>query len=152
MDQKQNKKIELKNELDIIKKETEEYKNKYLRALADYQNYEKRVRDEKDLINQNAIILLVLKFLPLLDNLDKADIFIKDQGLKMVKDSFHKILKDLGIEEIDLIEKEYDPHLAEAIEIVKGDKDNIIQEVLRKGYKFGDRVLRVAQVKVTKKS
>lgn len=143
------KKLQL--ELEKVKKEVEEYKNKYLRALADYQNYEKRIREEKMQVEQIAMRGVFLKLLPFLDNLDKAEVFVKDSGLKMVKDGFHKTLQEMGLEEIHVLGKHFDPHLAEAIEIVEGKEENIVQEVLRKGYKFVGKVLRVAQVKVTKK-
>lgn len=145
----ENKK--LKEELQKAKKELEEYKNKYLRALADYQNYEKRVAGEKQEITKIANSQLLLKLLPILDNLDKAEVFIKDNGLRMVKDNFYRVLKELGIEEIEILRKEFNPQLAEAIDVVDGDKDNIVVEVLRKGYKLNNTVLRVAQVKVSKK-
>ncbi|MBI4009192.1 nucleotide exchange factor GrpE [Candidatus Roizmanbacteria bacterium] len=141
----------LKKEIDELKKQIEDYKNKYLRALADYQNYEKRVKEEKDIVQQVAVINVLLQLLPFLDNLDKAEVFFKDAGLKMVKDSFNKTLQEIGLEEIQVLDKEFDPHLAEAIDVIKGDKDNIVREVLRKGYKYNGKILRVAQVKVSKK-
>ena len=61
-----------------------------------------------------------------------------------------QILKDEGLEEIEVLDQEFDPHQAEAVEIVAGTEDNIITEVVTKGYKFGDRVIRPAQVKVSK--
>jgi len=152
--QKKDKKdelIKIKEENEVFKKKIEDYKNKYLRALADYQNLEKRVIEEKESIIKNANQNLILKLLPFLDSLDKAEIFVKDQGLKMVKDSLIQVLKDTGVEEIDLLNKPFDPQISEAIDIVNGDEDNIIVEVLRKGYKFKDKILRVAQVKVSKK-
>lgn len=129
----------------------QDYKNKYLRALADYQNFEKRVQEEKYNFEKAAEEKFVLKLLPVLDHIEKAEVFVKDQGLRIVRDSLLKILKEVGIEEIDLKGKEFDPHLSEAVDIVSGDKDNIIVEVLRKGYKFREKVLRAAQVKVSKK-
>ncbi|OGK31524.1 nucleotide exchange factor GrpE, partial [Candidatus Roizmanbacteria bacterium RIFCSPHIGHO2_12_FULL_36_11] len=72
-------------------------------------------------------------------------------GLKMIKDKFVQIIRDEKIEELQVLGKEFDPHLAEAVDVVKGEKDNIIVEVLRKGYTLNGKVLRVAQVKVTKK-
>ena len=154
---KDNKKIKVhqdksKEEIESLKKQTEEYKNKYLRALADYQNFEKRVREEREEVVKSANKSLILKLLPFLDNLEKAEVFIKDQGLKLSKDQMEKALQELGLEELEVINKEYDPYTAEVIEIVKGDKDNIVVEVIRRGYKLGDKILRVAQVKVTKKT
>ncbi len=144
---KENKKLEIER----LKKEAEEYKNKYLRALADYQNLERRVEEKRQEEMVNASKNLLLKLLPIVDSLEKAEIFIKDKGLRMVKESFYQFLKSQGIEEIDILGKEFNPQLAEAIEVTEGDKDNIVVEVLRKGYKFNNKILRVAQVKVSKK-
>jgi len=143
--------VKLKEYNESLKKQVEEYRNKYLRALADYQNLEKRAIEEKDLIVKTANKNLILKLLSFLDSLDKAEVFVKDQGLKMVKDNLVRVLKEIGVEEIDVLNKPFDPQISEAIEIVAGDKDDIVVEVLRKGYKFQDKILRVAQVKVSKK-
>lgn len=154
MDKKKHEEkiLKLEKELDEAKKQIEEYKNKYLRSLADYQNFEKRVNQEKDEIRKIANKSLLLKFLPILDDLDKAEIFVKDEGLKIIKNKFLQFLKDEGVEEIDLLGKVFDPHLAEAVAIVEGKEDNKIVEVVRKGYRYGDQVLRVAQVKVSKRA
>lgn len=144
---KQNK----NQESEDLKKQAEEFKNKYLRALADYQNFENRVREEKSDLIKSANLNLVLKLLPFLDNLDKAEVFVKDEGLKIAKDHLVNSLKEAGVEELDVLGKLFDPVTSEAIELVKGEKDNIVVEVVRKGYKLGDKILRVAQVKVSKK-
>jgi len=141
----------LKKEIELLKQQTEEFKNKYLRALADYQNLEKRISEEKFEIIKNANKHLILGLLPFLGNLEKAEVFIKDKGLKITKDHLFNILKEIGLEEIEVLNKEYDPNSAEVIDTVEGDKDNIVTEVLRKGYKLNDKILQVAQVKVTKK-
>lgn len=138
-------------EIEQFKKQIDDYKNKYLRALADYQNLEKRMKDEKVELIRSANLNLILRLLPFLDNLEKAEIFIKDQGLKLAKDYLYQTLKEIGIEEIEVAGKPFDPVTSEAIDIVKGDKDNLVVEVLRKGYKLGEKILRVAQVKVSKK-
>ena len=138
-------------ELEEIKKSAEEFKNKYLRALADYQNLEKRVRDEKLATREEVTFSLLLRLLPFLDNLEQAEIFIKDKGLEMIRKQYLQTLEEVGIKEIEVLGKEFDPYFSEAIDIVEGEKDNIIVEVLRKGYKYGERVLRPAQVKVSKK-
>lgn len=151
----QSSKINLKKtgveEIEKYKKVVEEYKNKYLRALADYQNSEKRFKEERSEIGKAANGILILQLLPFLDDLDKAEIFIKDPGLKMVKDKFHALLNNLGLEEIDVLGKEFDPHTSEAVDVVEGERDNIVAEALRRGYKYNGKVLRVAQVKVSKK-
>jgi len=142
----------LKTVLEKTKKEVEEYKNKYLRALADYQNLEKRITDQKNNQKKSIIQELIVKLLPLLDNMEKAEIFSKDEGLVLAKNQFIKVIRDFGIKEIDVLGKEFDPQLAEVIDVVKGEKNNLVTEVLRKGYFYEDRILRVAQVKVSKKA
>lgn len=141
----------LTQEINLLRQQTEEFKNKYLRALADYQNLEKRVNEERFELMKMANKNLLIKILPFLDNLEKAEIFVKDQGLKISKDHFHQILKEAGLEEINLLNKVFDPVSAEAVEIIPGKEDNKILEIVRKGYKFEDKIIRVAQVKVSKK-
>ncbi|MFA5770438.1 MAG: nucleotide exchange factor GrpE [Patescibacteria group bacterium] len=148
------KKIELeKLQLEIVtlKQQIDEFKNKYLRAIADYQNLEKRVGEERFELMKMANKNLLIKILPFLDNLEKAELFVKDPGLKISKDQFLQILKETGLVEIDCLNKEYDPVFAEAVELVPGKEENKVVEVLRKGYMFEDKIIRVAQVKVSKK-
>ncbi|PIU36564.1 nucleotide exchange factor GrpE [Candidatus Roizmanbacteria bacterium CG06_land_8_20_14_3_00_34_14] len=148
------KKLETeKLQLEIVelKKQVDEFKNKYLRAIADYQNLEKRVGDERFELMKMANKNLLIKILPFLDNLEKAELFVNDEGLKISKDHFMQILKEAGLVEMDLMNKDFDPVYAEAIDIVEGKEDNKIVEVLKKGYMFEDKIIRVAQVKVSKK-
>ncbi len=135
-----------------VEQPVDEFRSKYLRALADYQNFEKRVEKQKEDWKQDGERQLLLKLLPFLDNLEKAEVFVKDSGLKQIKDNFFQILKSCGLEELNILGKEFDPAFAEAVEIVSGEKDNVIVEVVKKGYKFGNKILRVAQVKVSKKN
>ncbi|EKE14496.1 MAG: hypothetical protein ACD_12C00473G0001 [uncultured bacterium] len=134
-----------------LKKQVDEFKNKYLRAIADYQNLEKRVSDERLELFKIANQGLLIKILPFLDNLEKAELFIKDPGLKISKDHFMQILKEAGLKEIEMLNKDYDPVTAEAVELIPGKDENKVVEVLRKGYMFGEKIIRVAQVKVSKK-
>ena len=150
--EKKAEEIKVNPEIEALKVQIVEFKNKYLRALADYQNLEKRILMDREMVVKSANNSLILKILPFLDNLEKAEIFVKDQGLKLTKDQLEKFLKELGLEELNLINKEYDPYTAEVIEMVPGEKDNIVVEVLKKGYKLNDKILRVAQVKVSKKT
>ena len=107
-------------EIDSLKQQIEEFKNKYLRALADYQNLEKRVNEERFELVKTANKSLLIKILPFLDNLEKAEVFVRDPGLKISKEHFLQILKEAGLEEIDLLNKDFDPNLAEAIDIIAG--------------------------------
>jgi molecular chaperone GrpE len=95
---------------------------------------------------------VIQMFLPTLDTLHKAEMFIKDPGLKMVMDQFNQTFEQAGVKEMDLVGKEFDPHFAEVIDVVEGEEDNIITEVLRKGYTLNGNVIQHAQVKVSKKT
>ena len=87
-----------------------------------------------------------------MDNLEKAELFVNDNGLKLIRENFYKTLHDMGLEEVQILGKSFDPYLAEAIDTIEGKEDNIIIEVLRKGYKYKGKILRVAQVRVSKKN
>lgn len=143
--------VKVENPAENLKKEAEEYKNRYLRALADYQNLEKRVRDERVELFTIAKANLITEFFPVIDMLQQAEIFIKDPGLKMVKDTFMQTMQELGVKEVELLGKQYDPHFAEVIDMVDGEKDDIIVEVLRNAYELNGKILRPGQVKVSKK-
>jgi molecular chaperone GrpE len=127
--------------------EHEELQQKYLRALADYQNLEKRVEREKDLFVKFANSILILKMLPILDNLERAGEHLKDQGLDLVIKQFQESLSQEGIKEIEAAGAEFNPEIHEAIEKVPGEEGKVV-EVLEKGYKLGDRVIRPAKVKI----
>ena len=146
-----NKKSKQAEEEKDINTEVEEWKNKYLRALADYHNLEKRTESQIELQIKTTKKRLFLKFLDILDNIVRAEIFIKDAGLQLVISDFHKMLTSENVTKMDLLKKPYDPHLAECVEVTTGEKDNIVIEVVQDGYMLNDEVLRVAQVKVTKK-
>lgn len=139
----------------IIEKEDkkkEDYESKYKRALADFANLEKRIIQERQEMMKIAQGRVIYQLFPVLDNLRQAEIFIKDPGLKIVKDSFIKAFEAMGLKEIELLDKEYDPHTAEVVEVVEGKQDDIVVEVIQPGYEFNGSVLRPAMVKVSKKS
>ena len=150
-DKKQKQSISV-GEVKRLKEELETSKKQYLRALADYHNLEKRINDTREETVIQATKRIVLRLLPFVDNLEKAEVFIKDPGLGMIKSQFYKTLRDEGLTEIQILGKLFDPHQAEAVEVVQGDKDNVVAEVVQKGYMLGDTVIRPAQVKVSKKS
>ncbi|OGD85405.1 nucleotide exchange factor GrpE [Candidatus Curtissbacteria bacterium RBG_13_35_7] len=129
----------------------EELENRLKRALADYHNLEKRIEEERKLLSKLSATLLIEKLLPVLDNLENAQIHLKDEGLEMVLKQFKDILAQEGVEEIPSIGTQFDPHFHEAVEIQQGGKDNIIVKVIIKGYKIEETVLRHAKVVVERK-
>ena len=135
-----------------MEEERDEYKNKLLRALADYHNLEKRFSEERQELGKRAVQSFILRVLPFLDNLEQAEVFVKDKGLVLVKNSFMDLLEKEGLTKIDVLNKEYDVHSAEAVDLVEGEKDNVVVEVVRNGYMFNGQIVRPAQVKVSKKT
>ena len=121
--------------------------NKWKRALADYANLEKRIDNEKQSFVKYSNLKLLEKLLPILDDLEAAENHLKDQGLKIILNKLKEILKSEGVEEIKTHGEEFNPELMEAIEIIEGPK-NKVMEVLRKGYLLEGKVLRIAKVKV----
>lgn len=122
------------------------------RTLADYQNLERRIEEERKQLSKLTALLLIEKLLPVLDNLESANNHIKDQGLEIVIKQFKDVLFQEGVEEIEADGQQFDPNLHEAVEIQEGDKDNKIVKVVTKGYKIEDKVIRPTKVVVVKKS
>lgn len=134
-----------------LKQEIEEWKGKYLRALADYQNLEKRVGEKRQEVTKYAARELIVKLLNVLDTLEKTEEHLKDQGLALSLKSFWDVLLAEGVEKIEVLGKKFDPMTMECIEIVGSEKGDDVVEELRKGYKMKDKIIRIAQVKVGKK-
>lgn len=128
----------------------QELEDQLKRALADYQNLERRVEQERRLLATLSSAILIEKFLPVLDNLENAQKHLNDEGLKIVLKQFKDILTSEGVSEIEAEGQQFDPNLHEAIETLDGTNDGRIVKVARKGYKLGDKVLRAAQVVVEK--
>lgn len=129
----------------------EELENQLHRALADYQNLERRVEEERRLLGQLSSALLIEKFLPVLDHLESAQKHLNDEGLEIVIKQFKDILSSEGVSQVESEGSQFDPNLHEAVEMVEGEEDGRVVKVLRKGYKIGGKVLRPAQVSVSQK-
>lgn len=126
------------------------FKNMYLRALADYKNLENRVQQERGQMQDTIKKQIVMELLPVLDNLHQAEIFTKDTGLQMVSKSFQQALEHIGVKEVNVLGEEYDPYSAEVLEVINGKEDNMVVDVVQKGYSLNGEVIRPAKVKVSK--
>ncbi len=145
----------LKEELAKAQAETADYKDKWMRSVAEFDNFRKR----NEATRRNAYLDgkgdILLKIFPIGDNLERALLSCDEQtkkGIEMVLRSFKKLLEDEGIEEINPVDEEFDPTFCEAImsePAADGVEAGYVKEVFLKGYKRGDKVLRFAQVKVT---
>lgn len=144
MDKKDQQVKELQQKLD-------EAVNNWKRALADYQNLERRMQEQKENWIQFASERLLHQLLPVLDNLEKAGAHLKDPGLDIAVKQLRDVLKNEGLEEIEAMGKEFDPRVHESVDVEEGDKENMISEVYAKGYRLKDKVIRPSKVKVIKK-
>ena len=131
--------------------EIEELTSRWKRALADYQNLEKRYEREKSDFVQFANANLILKLLSVLGHLEKASEALGDKGLTMVVDELKRILAEEGLEEVKCLGEDFNPETMEAIEVIAGEEDNKVAEIISKGYQLKGKSLLPAKVKVFKK-
>ena len=143
------------NELEQLKKQLDQVNDKLLRTLAEYDNYRKRSVKEKDAIYPQAKADTVEKFLPIIDNFERAmqtecadEAFKK--GIEMIFQSFLKTMSDLSVEEIGKEGEDFNPDYHNAVMHIEDENlgENVVAQVLQKGYKIGDRVVRYAMVAV----
>lgn len=142
------------SELETVKKENEVLGDRLLRTMAEYDNYRKRSTKEKDELYSRATANTVGRFLPVLDNLVRAlSVETADQeykkGVEMIYTSFQDTLKDLQVEEFGELGEEFNPDFHNAVMHVEDEElgTNVVAEVLQKGYRLGDKILRYAMVK-----
>ena len=143
-----------KSELDLANERAEDFENKYLRAHAEMQNIQRRANEERQSLQRYRSQDLAKKILPSLDNLERAlqvEGLTEDvkKGIEMVRDSLIQALKEEGVEEVAI--ESFDPNLHMAVQTVPADEDNpadTIAQVLQKGYKLHERLLRPAMVVV----
>ena len=151
-----NPKIKIKNG-DKVHQELELLKGMLARALADYDNLSKRVDRERRDLGKIASVGIIVRLLPVLDNLESAQTHLQDQGLAISIVEFKKVLSEEGLTEIKpKIGDVFDENAMEAIEVVAGASNNIpeakVAEVVLPGWKFEDgTIVRHAKVKVSKK-
>lgn len=121
--------------------------NKWKRALADYDNLQKRIGREKEEFVKFANAALLDKLLTVLDSLEQAEKHLKDEGLKMSLDQFRTVLQSEGVIEIKAMGQKFDAETMDCAEVVRGPK-NVVMKVINKGYKLNNYVLRPAKVEV----
>jgi len=127
----------------------EELNNKYLRSLADYQNLEKQTACWREDFVKFANQGLITKLLEILDDLEKAQEHLGDEGLKIIIDKLKNILKNTGLEEINVAGAQFDPALMEAVQTEPGETEHGVAKVLQKGYILSGKVIRPAKVVVS---
>lgn len=131
--------------------------NKFLLAMADFENYKKRVVRDREAFATASRRDLIANFLPVIDNLERALQYdssgesLRD-GIERTLRGFEAALARQGVKAIDVKDKPFDPRLAEAIGTAQRDgaADDTVIEVAEKGYSIGDELLRPAKVIVAK--
>lgn len=146
----------LKNdEIENIKKENEELKNKFLRQVAEFDNYKKRTAKEKEELYTFAKTDCVEQVLGVIDNFERAlenkctdETFKK--GVEMIFIQFKETLTKLGVQEIEALNKPFDPELHNAVNQIEDENfgENTVCQVFQKGYKIGNKVVRHSMVVV----
>ncbi len=138
-------------QIEELKKQAEEWKAKYMRVLADYQNLDKRAETQVGEARKFAAEMILQRILPVLDTFTKVKNHIQDMGFDLAYKELLAVIEEQGVTSIKVLGEQFDPHRMECIEVVNG-KDNEVVEELLAGYMFRGKVLRVAQVKVGKSS
>jgi len=150
----------LNERIATLEREVEEHKTNWMRAIADFKNYKRRTESEREELIRNASAGLMLKLLPVLDDLLLAMGQIPAEiennqwigGVKQVQRKFETVLEGAGLQPIPAVDEEFDPNIHEAIMFEEGDEaqSNKVVAELRRGYKLGERVLSPTVVKVGK--
>ena len=147
---------ESSDELDNLQKALEEEQNRYLRLMAEYDNFRKRSAKEKDGIYTDAKADTFTSLLPVLDNFDRAfeneDASPEDfrKGIEMTRDQILAVFEKAGVEAYGEAGDPFDPNIHNAVSHIEDPEqgENVLAQVFQKGYKLGDKVLRHAMVVV----
>jgi len=149
--------VKAETEVETLKKQVEEYKDKWMRNVAEFDNYKKRNAKMWQEAFNEGVSSVIVKILPVGDNLDGALTLGLDEkteeGIKVIRKKFDETLKSLEIEEINPVGKPFDPNEAEAVMQVpaeEGEESDTVKQVFQKGYRKKDKVIRYATVSVIK--
>ncbi len=142
------KKVEEQVDNQALQGKIDELTDNWKRALADYQNLQKRYEREKADFVQFANSNLILRLVTILNHLEKAAESLNDKGLDLVVGEFKRLLDEEGLKEVKSVGEEFSPNFMEAVEMVAGGKEGTVAEVVTKGYLLKDKILLPAKVKV----
>lgn len=155
--EKKTTELTVEEQLEAAKKEVEQYKDKYLRAVAEFDNYRKRTLKEKAELLLNGSEKAVCAFLPILDDFERAiadkteDVNAIKEGVQIIFNKFNKTLESLGVRKIETEGKDFDVDFHEAVAMVPGmgdDKRGKVIDCVQTGYQLNDKVIRHAKVAV----
>ncbi len=139
-----------------LKKQADDYKDKWMRNVAEFDNYKKRnAKLWQDAFNE-GVSEAVLKIIQIGDNLDRAAVMVTDpktqEGLVNLKRQFNDALSNLGVSEIDPTGEPFNPNVAEAVMQVEDDEQqsDTVKQTFEKGYKLKEKIIKYAKVSVVK--
>ena len=153
-------KEEKKNKAEEEAKKAEEAESeRYMRLMAEFQNFKRRVAREKSDIHAYANEKIVGELLPVLDNFERAldaeggDLEAYAKGMQLIFEQLKTALENAGLEEIKAVDETFDPNVHNAVmtDNLEDKEDGTITKVLQKGYKLKDKVIRPSMVAVNKK-
>ena len=150
---------EEKDPLEVAQEEIEQLRDKYLRSVAEFDNYRKRTTKEKAELILNGGANAIKAILPVLDDMERAienggktdDPKVLREGMELIYQKFQKALEGLGVKKIETEDADFDVDIHEAIAMVPGmgdDKKGKVIDCLQQGYKLNDKVIRHAKVAV----
>ncbi len=139
--------------IEELNKKLLEANDKYLRTVAEYDNFRKRSQKEKEAIFSDSKTDIIGKFLPVIDNFERAasaetDLESYKKGIEMTVNQLLDVFKSLGVEAYGEKGEEFDPNIHNGVMHVDDETlgENVISDVYMKGYKLGDKVIRHATV------
>ena len=150
---------EEEDELSNLKSQVSNLQDKYLRSVAEFDNYRKRTMKEKTELVLNGGANAIKAILPVLDDMERAiengtkteDPQVLREGMELIYQKFQKTLEGLGVKKIDTENADFDVDIHEAVAMVPGmgdDKKGKVIDCLQQGYKMNDKVIRHAKVAV----
>lgn len=143
------------DEMEALEQKNKELEDKLLRQMAEFDNFRKRTLKEKEEIGAVAKTKCISELLPVLDNFERAletecvDTDFK-KGVEMIFTSLKDTLNKMGVEEIEAEGQTFDPEVHYAVSRIEDENfgENVVANVLQKGYKIGEKVIRHAMVAV----
>jgi molecular chaperone GrpE len=148
----------LQEDPDEIRRERDDYRDRYLRSIADFDNYRKRIERERRELAEFVSFELLGDLLPVVDDLERAlaaaegtqTVASYRAGVELILKQIGELLKKKGVTPIEATGADFDPHVHQAVatEPSTTHRDNEVIQELRRGYRLGERLLRPAMVKV----
>ncbi len=155
----QEEEVEEKDPLEKAQEEIDELKDKWLRSVAEFENYRKRALKERAELILNGGEKVITAILPILDDMERAiengaktdDPEVLREGMTLIHQKFMKTLEAQGVSKIETKDADFDTDVHEAVAMVPGmgdDKKGKVIDCLQEGYKLNDKVIRHAKVAV----